>query len=122
MSNFNRRTAALIALVLGFLAIVAVLELKSRVEKTENKTSEIAEAFLGLERAIGYGGLIHHFKNAILRPDEPEYIDLAEQAYVDATDNLERVQDVVDQAGINIRDRGAGRCPCVLEHPTYWRP
>ena len=30
-----------------------------------------------LQSAIGYGGMIHHFKNWVLRPDEPQYRDAA---------------------------------------------
>lgn len=38
-----------------------------------------------LESHIGFSGLIHHFKNAVLRPGEAEYIDRAEEAAASAT-------------------------------------
>lgn len=37
-----------------------------------------------LERSIGYRGLVHNFKNAVLRTDEPEYVDRALEAAADA--------------------------------------
>ncbi len=46
-----------------------------------------------LEQTIGYGGLIHSFKNYVLRPDEAQYADAARQASKDALvlfDQLER--------------------------------
>jgi tetrahydromethanopterin S-methyltransferase subunit C len=75
------RAAVLISLIVVMLASLYVLELRGKVETTETVTSEIADAFLGLERAIGYSGLIHYFKNAVLRPNEPVYLDLGAQAY-----------------------------------------
>ncbi|MCR9140570.1 MAG: hypothetical protein NXI27_31795, partial [Alphaproteobacteria bacterium] len=38
-----------------------------------------------LESHIGFNGLIHHFKNAVLRPGEAEYIERAEEAAASAT-------------------------------------
>ncbi|MDB3936381.1 HAMP domain-containing histidine kinase, partial [Granulosicoccus sp.] len=35
--------------------------------------SQAQESATELERSIGYGGLIHHFKNYVLRPDEEHY-------------------------------------------------
>ena len=35
--------------------------------------SQAQQSATELERSIGYGGLIHHFKNYVLRPDEEHY-------------------------------------------------
>ena len=35
--------------------------------------SQAQQSATELERSIGYGGLIHHFKNYVLRPDEQHY-------------------------------------------------
>ncbi|MCW1931491.1 sensor histidine kinase [Pararhodobacter zhoushanensis] len=96
------RAAVLISLVVVMLASLYVLELRGKVETTETVTSEIADAFLGLERAIGYSGLIHYFKNAVLRPNEPVYLDLGAQAYATAIAEMARVQTLLLQAELTL--------------------
>lgn len=49
---------------------------------------------LNLERQIGYGGLIHHFKNYLLRPTEEKYYQQALVSYDEAltlVDELEKI-------------------------------
>lgn len=101
-SHIKMRTAILISMFLVAVASMVVLELKARVQTAESFTSKIADAFQGLERAIGYGGLIHHFKNAVLRPDEPSYIDLANESYATAVSEIEQIKDLLHQAVIEI--------------------
>lgn len=69
------------------IAILVIMNF-SIVWLARSKTVELTEfntATKQLERSIGFGGLIHHFKNAILRPDEPEYIGFAQEAATTAT-------------------------------------
>ena len=56
---------------------------------------------LRLESEIGYGGLIHNFKNAILRPEEPEYIS-------DAAGNAQRALELIDSLEEIARKEGVG--------------
>lgn len=66
--------AALVASVAGGIAMVYYGGAASR-EGLENIRAEAAEKALvseALHRAMGYGGAIHNFKNAVLR-DAPEY-------------------------------------------------
>lgn len=50
-----------------------------------------AEQAMQLNTSLGYGGLIHNFKNAILRPTEPVYLAIAR---VDGAQTLARVKDL----------------------------
>lgn len=52
-----------------------------------SNTIETALELAKLERALGYVGFIHHFKNYIIRRNE-SYFDLANAAYIDATDAI----------------------------------
>ena len=51
------------------LALRALLLLRNRLDHKHNKKSGPAEAVADLRAAIGYGGMIHNFKNYILRND-----------------------------------------------------
>ncbi|MHC4894829.1 MAG: sensor histidine kinase, partial [Planctomycetota bacterium] len=54
---------------------------------------------LELERSLGYGGLIHNFKNALLRPDEPVYLDRARENAADVLTHLDELGRLVDDLG-----------------------
>jgi signal transduction histidine kinase len=59
-------------------AIAALDQLETEISAArEIKNNEItkSEAVAGLRKALGYGGMIHNFKNMILRND-PNYLDL----------------------------------------------
>ncbi|XDA98507.1 HAMP domain-containing sensor histidine kinase [Sulfitobacter sp. LCG007] len=47
---------------------------------------------LELERALGYGGMIHHFKNWVLRPDEPLYREGAIESAARALELIDRLE------------------------------
>ena len=46
---------------------------KQRTKDIRTALSETQSVALQLTQTLGYGGLIHHFKNLVLRPDRPEY-------------------------------------------------
>tara|TARA_R110001583_G_scaffold182521_1_gene340561 strand:+ start:44304 stop:46322 length:2019 start_codon:yes stop_codon:yes gene_type:complete len=56
--------------------------------------------FIQLERSIGYDGFIHNFKNFILRPDEPAYLDAALADYKIALDTLSEIDVQASKLGI----------------------
>ncbi|WP_010142180.1 hybrid sensor histidine kinase/response regulator [Oceanicola sp. S124] len=85
--------------ILWGLAVLAVLAIPtlSLLDRSTRSQGEVAAGALPaalqeLERSIGYGGFIHHFKNAVLRPDDPRYLDLALTSYENAQRALLRLQ------------------------------
>ena len=86
----------LVYLALGIWQIRSLGDLRKDVRATVDKT-------LQLENAIGFGGLIHNFKNALIRPDEPAYAEAtrrnAEQARILITD----LEALAEKSGLAIR-------------------
>ncbi|ASJ73107.1 sensor histidine kinase [Granulosicoccus antarcticus] len=78
-------------LVIGSVAIVLLLQIGSAAsvsttaKELRSLLSEAHVAVNTLEQRIGYGGLIHNFKNYVLRPEEEHY---REAAYLDAAHAL----------------------------------
>lgn len=101
-SQSGIQAATLAVLVSIMLSGAVVWELRSRVAATDASSSEITRSFLRLEQAIGYVGLIHHFKNAVLRPAEPVYVDQAKTAYVAAVAELNQLQALLNRASIEV--------------------
>ncbi len=60
-------------------------------------------AMLSFERAIGYGGLIHNFKNHVLRSDEERFGVAAAANHDAALAALEEVEAVAAQAGLALQ-------------------
>lgn len=80
--------------------IVALLIHLPRSRMHASLSLELAEASLALERALGYGGMIHAFKNHVLRPTEDGYRERAlEQAAV-ARQSVLRLGAVADTLGL----------------------
>jgi signal transduction histidine kinase len=88
-------------LTVGFFAIIAFLVLAELAVFAHHyqqlkKTQEIESRFFQVEsafhRAIGYGGLIHHFKNYLLRPGENRYYLGAITKADEATQLLDELQ------------------------------
>ena len=60
-------------------------------------------AIEGLERAIGFGGLMHNFKDSILRgATEPRYLRAAREDAADAMAELERIDRLQRRLGLGI--------------------
>ena len=87
-----RRLLWLVALLAALTPPMLMLVDRDRWTRTEAAARALPSALQDLERAIGYAGFIHHFKNAILRPDEPAYFDLAQQSFEEADAALLRIQ------------------------------
>lgn len=65
------------ALTAGLAMTLVILNDRSTPRDDQALTSELTTSVLNLERGLGYGGLIHNFKNYLLRPDETNYRDAA---------------------------------------------
>lgn len=92
------RRVRLIAVVI-LLAAGAVSWLSIQAYKARDQVVEITATVQEFQGALGYTGLIHHFKNAVLRPDEPHYIALAIDDYGRAVVALERLKDIAEETG-----------------------
>lgn len=62
--------------------------------------AELPDAAIRFERQIGYGGLIHHFKNYVLRPDETVYRDAALQSAAEALATLDEIELILHDIGL----------------------
>lgn len=54
---------------------------------------------LTLTQALGYGGLIHHFKNFLLRPEQLQYLEAGIEAARVAEELVLRLEDSADRLG-----------------------
>lgn len=79
----RRRNHVLIAILSTgiFAAAVSSAFFWHRFESLVGKQAEAASTILRLEHATGYSGFIHDFKNAVLRPQEPIYLESALTKY-----------------------------------------
>jgi signal transduction histidine kinase len=59
---------------------------------TKDSVSQAVELALEFNSETGYGGLIHNFKNAVLRPDETSYLNAAEDNAVRALELLDQLE------------------------------
>ncbi|MBT9384974.1 response regulator [Pseudooceanicola sp. CBS1P-1] len=85
------------AAVLCILTIPALNFLVSnRFSEAQIAANQLPTALQQLERNIGYSGFIHNFKNAILRPAEPRYYDLAIEDYESAMVELRTIDRLVE--------------------------
>lgn len=66
-------------------------------------TDRLPTAMLGFERAIGYGGLIHNYKNHVLRSYEVGHADAAIENHDTAMQALDLVERIATDAGLDIR-------------------
>jgi signal transduction histidine kinase len=98
----NRRhtitTAALgLGLVLTFLLSVSMWFHSNGLREEWNRLSTTT---LELERSIGYVGFIHNFKNAVLRPSEPQYIAAAQADYEAAQSSIATLRALAEERGL----------------------
>ncbi|MBY5973807.1 response regulator [Ferrimonas balearica] len=83
------------AMVLSVLAVPALWLLTQDGQRAQREAArDLPSALHRLERAIGYSGFIHHFKNAVLRPNEPAYYALAEEDYQEAVQALRQIHEL----------------------------
>ena len=90
----RRFQLALLAIPAGTLLTHAVVGTwqASNLAKLRDRVQTALSDTLTLENELGYGGLIHNFKNALLRRDEPEFLSAAREnaeAAITLIDGLE---------------------------------
>ncbi|WP_111431520.1 hypothetical protein [Rhodobacteraceae bacterium DSL-40] len=89
--------AALMSIVLTFIfASIAfgarIADLRHRQENITTKNTMLILDMIRLEGELGYGGFIHNYKNAVLRPGEPRNIEKAEENLERALRLLRRIE------------------------------
>lgn len=98
-----RITAALFSLILlglvGFEVYTNTLY-SQRISKFRLIAETASNLGIELEATLGYGGLIHNFKNAVLRPGEPKYIDRAREDAKQAEVLIQRLAGLLERLGV----------------------
>lgn len=92
--------AALMSIVVTFVfASIAfgarISELRHRQENITTQNTVLMLDTIRLEGELGYGGFIHNYKNALLRPGETRYIERAEENLERALRLLRRIEPAV---------------------------
>lgn len=90
----NSRNAILTTLLLFFITVGALISLDCITNyKAKNlQRTAFYNSLLELEKQIGYVGLIHNFKNYILRPTEIAYRDKALDNYQNAQIQVNKIE------------------------------
>lgn len=75
----NSKNKVLATLLIFFitLEVLIAFDYIARQSELRSKRSFFYSSVIALQNEIGYVGLIHNFKNAILRPDDTNYIESA---------------------------------------------
>ncbi len=82
---------------------------RQHVEHLNELLDDAHELSIGLSRAIGYGGLIHQFKNQVLRPDDPTYTDKARANAARALTMLNALEYDANRLGVSTSLRSTRR-------------
>ena len=98
-----RATLALAVLVVLGVQVWLAARDAQRTAELRGALSESHSIASRLERRIGYGGLIHDFKNYVLRPDEDRYRRDAHENARRALAHLERLNANAAEFGIDAR-------------------
>ncbi len=89
-----------VALILAAIVLVFTgRDLGARIAQNDKNLTELTASALRLERALGYGGFIHNFKNYVLRPDERNYRAGAEFALEVALTEIGNIEALGEVAG-----------------------
>lgn len=80
---------ALGLLLLAFFVLTLVQDRSAR--KHLDAIETVSALVTELETNIGYGGLIHHLKNSVLRPSEPAYLEAARTSAIQSLDLIEQL-------------------------------
>lgn len=102
LSNLHRPLLLLAAV----RVIFAMVLLGQRFVYYERASYTLPRLFLLLERSIGYAGFIHNFKNHVLRPDEPGYLEAALEDYNIAVVAISEIEVQAANLGINAQMTG----------------
>ncbi|MEM9851763.1 MAG: HAMP domain-containing sensor histidine kinase [Pseudomonadota bacterium] len=87
--------------IFGFLLSFVVFA--PQVRSQEAQAARLATAALSLDRALGFGGLIHNFKNHLLRPDERGYREAVLKNVATARQQIAILRDLAGQIGADLR-------------------
>lgn len=92
----NEKIAIYMIVMIGLSSFLFALH--SRVQA--QKETILYQLIDNLSYEIGYSGLIHHFKNAVIRPNEPEYLALTNRAGQNALDILDKIEQAASDLGV----------------------
>ncbi|MGR3426796.1 MAG: sensor histidine kinase [Sagittula sp.] len=88
--------------VIALTALLSVILWAGReASMIESRAGDVVSATLRLERAIGYVGFIHNFKNYVLRPQETRYFTAAQEDMVRALAALEELETLIAANGLD---------------------
>ncbi|MGS2721260.1 sensor histidine kinase [Paraglaciecola aestuariivivens] len=100
----NSKNTILTTLLMFFITLEVLIALDFVSKQDEMRKQRVAmfDNFIALQNQIGYVGLIHNFKNAILRPEDPSYIQKAHKNIYLAIDILKEIESSSSSANGNI--------------------
>ncbi|QDL94075.1 HAMP domain-containing histidine kinase (plasmid) [Paroceanicella profunda] len=122
----SRRSQIVLGVVLlGFLAgivllVLVHLNLTWDREEIRKREAQLPLTVLRFERAIGYGGFIHNFKNFILRPRETGYRDDAVENHHEALEAIEEIEALSRQLGVPTRMTETRRTLQLYRNQLDW--
>lgn len=92
--QLNSKNIVLAALLLFLitLEVLIALDYIARQDDLRNQRTTFYKSVIALENQIGYVGLIHNFKNAILRPDDVNYSKKTLVNYREALKQVETIE------------------------------
>lgn len=96
---------AVVALGLVLVSVICADLVRSQAAIASRQTALMTD-LVQFERTIGYGGFIHEFKNALLRPEDPSYLRKARDSMEEALRALDGMEAQVDD-GRGLRGGGA---------------
>ncbi|MEQ3626111.1 MAG: ATP-binding protein [Celeribacter sp.] len=96
---------AAVALGLVVVTLITVDLVRTQTAIASRQTALMTD-LVQFERTIGYGGFIHEFKNALLRPEDPKYLENARRSMAEALKALDGIEAQVND-GQMLRDGGA---------------
>ncbi|MDX8400238.1 MAG: PAS domain S-box protein, partial [Gallionellaceae bacterium] len=82
-------------LIFGVLSLLRFNAVEDAWESHSARATAIGTAIANLNQSIGYGGIIHHFKNLVLRRDLPRYQPVIEKNIVNLSLDLERLDSLL---------------------------
>ena len=91
--------------LLGIFTVIGVWQ-RHKTEALLSATEELVLKQAELEAHLGYGGLIHNLKNAVLRPTETNYLTRAQQHLEQAQLSLNTLQQGLERHNIAVSLEG----------------
>ena len=97
--NINWKYIALILVALVASELFYLSSEGKRIEDLRMTTVDIYATSISLEQELGFGGLIHNFKNYVLRPEEKQYATLARKNASHALNLIEKLETISAEMG-----------------------